>query len=365
MSTNNIAKTSLLAAVSAVKPALAVQSFLPILTTCQITGKWLTAYNDTMAIRVRTPKDLDVSGCVPGDLLQRALTSFKGDTFSIQELDGKHWVLSCGRSKLKVPVFPLGDYPFEMPTRGWSEVGDIEDLLKGMSRCLAAVGRDPTHPAQMGVTLEMEGGHSVLYSTDNFTISRQDCGVSELELPGDSPVILPTAFAEQVIALSKLFPKESVTLSVSAGALLCSFGDAAQLFCKALVDVEPMSFADVLARHVKVAAVGKMVEEVPEGMEDAVERALLVVGGEIDKVMKVSARGDTVKITATSASGESEDSLALEGASDMLGEPAHIDPVLLLRGLKSSDHIVFRDRCAVLTGDGGNYLHMIAYCSAS
>ena len=152
---------------------LATQAYIPALTHIQFDGEYATTYNDISAISVRAK--VDVEACLPGDLLIRALNSFGAENIAFQQgPKDDSLVISSGRSKLKLPVLPLSAFPYEAPdTKKASEIVLDHSILKGIERCLLSVGNDPTHPAQMGVTLDADDkGNAVLFSTDNFTISR-------------------------------------------------------------------------------------------------------------------------------------------------------------------------------------------------
>ena len=344
-----------------VRPALASQAFIPALTHIKFDGKTATAFNDVAAISVRA--NLDVQRCVPGDLLIRALGSFGGESIAFQEGKDSTIVLSSGRSKVKLPTLPVKDFPFTMT--------DDEDdagiplsaaMLKGIERCLLSVGNDPTHPAQMGVTLDVDAkGNAVLFSTDNFTISRYQTK-DKIKLPGDSPVILPTFFCEQAVGLSKTFKDNPGTLVLREDGLLISFGDAGQLFTKTLVDLEPLDFPRIVDKHCKLSGLKDQLEAIPDGFDGALGRALLVLSGEVDKVTKITMSDAGMKLSSTSAMGDSDDSMAFEG-QDAPAEPFYIDPGMLARAAKVCASMALLSKVVVLTDADVQFVHLVAHCS--
>lgn len=356
-----ITRSALLAIVQLVRPALATQDYIPALQHIKFDGEYALAFNDISAVMVKC--DVAVRRCVPGDLLIRALGSFGGESVALVYDDSKSTLLlNSGRSKLKLPTLPTNDFPFEMPIAP-DKANDIllgKDILRGIERCLISVSTDPTHPATMGVTLEAnEHGHAVLHSTDNFTISRFVTD-SAITLPGDAPVILPTFFCQQLIALSKAFPKQlNVILAVLPSGLLVDFGADAVVFSRNLIDAEPVDFPKIVGKFIGNAVLPT--DKVPDAFDSAFDRALLVQSAELDKTTEVKVRADSIALNSTSKAGDSDDEIEFKG-----GEPQVflVDPTLVVRALKQCSRIAFLPKTLVLTDETGAYTHLISHCKA-
>lgn len=360
MSTN---RDELLKVAALVRPALSNQAYIPALTHICFDGGKATTYNDVASISVKCNVGLGL--CVPGELLIKALGSFNAETVLLQE-DAKtgNLVVSSGRSKMKVPTLPMADFPLQMPT-GKPEVIELSDeVLAGVRRCLFSVGTDPTHPAQMGVTMDTEDGRCVLYSTDNFTISR--CLTNtKLKLPGDSPVILPTFFCDQLLALAKAFPKEDIDLLVYAGALVAKFGNVATLMTKTLVDTVPMDFPAVISKHLDMSKVSKSLFSIPVTLDACFNRALLVLSSEADKATKVSSSPHGLELFSKSQLGDALDEVELpEGGPDCRKLEFHVDPSLVVRAIKVCGSMAVYPRVLVLASDDAKFVHLVAHCAA-
>lgn len=362
---NTTNREALVKVVGLVRPALAAQPYIPALTHIQFNGSHATAFNDVSAIAVRAKMDLN--RCLPGDLLIRALGSFAAENilFQSNEKDGSI-VLSSGRSKLKLPTLDADKFPFELPNeKSAVEIELGAGILRGIERCLISVGSDPTHPSQMGVTLDMDdAGKAVLYSTDNFTISRFQTKAS-IDLPGDAPVILPTFFCEQLGSLGKAFPDAPVTLIVGTGYLIAEFGDAATLFSKTLVDLEAMDFPRIVQKHCHLADLKKELVAIPDSFDDAMQRALLVLGTVIDKSTKVTVTDSMLRLHSSSDIGDSDDSMAYQG-DETAGpaEPFLVDPALMARACKGCASMAFLQRVVVFADADVQFVHLVAHCNA-
>lgn len=354
-------REAILKAATLVRPAVASQAYVPSLTHIWFSGEWLTAYNDVTAIGVKGP-DLGLECCVPGDMLIKTLNSFTASEIAVQEnVKEGSLLLSAGRPKLKLHTLPAKDYPFEWPSGNSTKINLDDKILKGIERCLISVGSDPTHPAQMGVTLATDDdGCAVLYSTDNFTISRY-AAKTEIKLPADTPIILPTFFCEQLVLLSKQFD-EDVKLHIMPGCLMAVVGSSAQLFTKMVDELEAVDFEKMISRYFKVTTIKKVQQRIPDGFEPALSRALLVLSSNADKVTKVTCDGEVIKLATTSDLGDATDSLPFDG-DDAPTEPFFMDPGLVARASKVCSFITLMEKVLVLSNEDASFVHMIAHCS--
>jgi hypothetical protein len=309
----------------------------------------------------------DVGRCVPGDLLIRGLGSFGGDEISMQTGTNQELVLSSGRgAKVKLPTLELKAFPYQPPEVNAKTDAPIRidaGILKGIERCLMSVNNDPTHPAQMGVTLDSDdNGDALLFSTDNFTISRYQTK-TEVRLPGDTPVILPRFFCEQLVSLSRAFPEEKIDLFLLGGALFATFGEAAELFSKTPVDLEPLDFPTMMGKHVKLKGLKDQLFPIPDAWESAFARAMLVLGSEDDKAVEVTLGKDRIQLLSKSPMGEADDEMKYEGAEDDPDEPFHVDPGLIIRASKACAMMGFTKRVVILADKDLAFTHIIAHCS--
>lgn len=353
MPQQSVSRSSLLEAANLVKPALSNQQFVPVLSHLIFDGVSVTAFNDVSAISVRS--DLDLEGCVPGDMLLKSLSSLSGAEVVLTH-SSDSIVLACGRSKVKLPVLPLSDFPFSMPE--FEGIGLLlnSKILQGIASCLPGSGSDPTHPAQMGVTMIPVDGMIGLYATDNFTISRY-LAKSSIKIPGDVPVILPTFFCQQLLSLSKAYPDQEVRLIAEPDHLLARIGEHVHLYTKVAVQVEPLDFERVLNRHLGDENIDDGLKEIPAGFDAAIDRALMVVSGEVDKSSKITVGKGKMKLETVSGTAESLDSFTWDG-SDLL--EVRVDPGFVARSLKLGTHVAILDSAMIVT-NGDQFLHLISY----
>lgn len=354
---DDIKREELLRIANLVRPALAAQAYIPALTHISFDGRSATTFNDISAISVRCP--LEVKRLIPGELMIRALGSFNAESVLMQEDKDGAVVISSGRSKVKLPTLALDKFPLTLPEGKASEIALTAGIMAGIKQCLISVGADPTHPAQMGVTLDVDGkGRAVLYSTDNFTISRYQTN-EEIELPGDAPVILPTFFCEQLVRLASAFPRAEAALLLRPGALIAEFGnDLATLFSKTLVDLEPLDFPKIIKQHVDLVELTDLLSDIPAGFDAALDRALLVLSQEPDKATSLECSGDRITMESSSALGDSTDRFSFKSEEV---KRFKVDPVHLARAVKSCAKMAPLPRVLVLADEKAQFIHLVAH----
>lgn len=357
-------REALLKVTSLIRPALATQTFIPAYNHIAFDGDFALTHNDIAAIQVRC--DFPEPCCVPGELLIKALGSFSAESVLLQRAGNDQTLLiSSGRSKLKVPTMPLKSFPFEIPLGSDGALIHLsKEVVAAIDKCLVSVGNNPNHPATMGVTLDVDGeGCAVLFATDNYTISRHATN-TEIKLPGDSPVILPTFFCNQLIALAKIY-SDHIKLCLIPGAIMAEFGGSdpvAVLFTKTIADLEPLDFPKIIKRHVDLNRISKDLAKIPDMFDACFARQLLVLGAELDKVTQVKYDDGTVKLRSTSQVGESDESFSFSAGPDK-DLSFCVDPALVVRGSKLCSRMALGEHVLVMADDK-DFLHIIAHVSA-
>lgn len=365
-------REALLKIATLIRPALATQTFIPAYNHIAFDGHYAMTHNDITAILVKC--EFPDPCCVPGELLIKSLGSFSGGEVFLKQGSNDHTlVVSSGRSNLKLPTLPIKSFPFDFPQPGSSGEALVLDagIIEAIKLCLVSAGTNPNHPSAMGITLDMDNeGSAVLFSTDNYTISMASTK-TPVHLPGDSPVIMPTFFCNQLIALTRAFPNlvNEMTMYLLPGALLVEFGDPnmeAALFTKTIDDLAPLDFHKIIKKHIDPDNVGKRMAEIPDAFDSAFSRQLLVLGAELEKVTKVHYFDGTMRLNSASQTGECDDSFGFCGDDRKNNKPHefHIDPTFVVRGAKLCDQMFMGDRVLVMSNSKSGFLHIIAHVSA-
>lgn len=357
---SEISKEELLKVISVVSPAVSNQSFIPALSHIAFSEDRAEAYNDITAISVK--HSFPIKGCLPADLLTKALNSFSGDDVLVTEKDGAVKIAS-GRSNFKMPLLALEDFPFNLSEileeEGTASVKVTADVLKGLELCLLSVGSDPSRPAFSGVTIEQnDDGFAVLYSTNNFSISRY-ITTAKVKLPGGVPLIFPAEFCSLLISISKKFTNEVVGVVATASGLVAEW-DSVVLFTRFVSEEEPMEFEKTIENFASMSEIKKASNPIPDSFDAAFNRALVVTSSEIDKETKVTVSGGRLSLYSKGLA-EASDSMAYK-VDDI--EPFIIDPSLVVKALKACSSMSLLDKVMVLSSDNLKYVHLISHCAA-
>lgn len=360
-------RAALLRAATLVRAALSNQSYVPALMHIAFDGEWATAFNTRMAIAVRC--DANIRRMIPGTLLVQGLNSFGGKEVLLQQAEDDSFVLKSGRSKVTLPTLPLSAFPFKWPDQrsAMLQLAVTDDMASAIKRCLISVNKDASQPAQMGVTFDMtDSGKAVFFSTDNGSLSRCECSKDKVTLPGEAPVIMPLAFCEQLVSLADAFPHYPPTMFIGNGWLEVQYdaseGGAleARLFTTMPVDLDPTDFPKAVRRHCgDLASITKRTTVIPESLEPALARALLVLGNEQRKKAMATVDRGALRLRATSQMGEADDTLDLD--IDDVG-PVPIEVGLIARGIKHATRIGINETVTILVGgERHEFVHMVAH----
>lgn len=360
---SDIDRKTLAAITSMVRPALATAAYVPALTHICFDGETAVAYNDIAAIWVRA--ELGYEGCLPGEQLIRTLGTFSSDKVNIERLEDGSTLVKSGRSKIKLPTLNVDDFP--MPKIKTKDADFLQldwDIIRGIRMCLMNVGNDPTHASQMGVTLDADAdGKAVLFSTDNATISRYQTN-TDIELPGDAPIIMPTFFCQQLIGLWESFKDEGATLMLGADYLLVQFGKKkATIFSRIMPELEALDFPKQISKVVALDGLKKLLVAIPDAWESCFQRAMLVLEGQPDKITEIDGDGEGALLLHTKAPmGEADDRMVTDIA-DGFHSSVLVDPGLILRASKATAFAAITDRVTILTNEETTFVHLIAHSS--
>lgn len=348
-----INRAVLLVQLNLVKAAISKQEYIPLLTHFMFDGKAVTAYNDITAIS--TPCDADFQGCVPSELLIKTLKSMSAELITMERFS-EHVLISAGKSKIKIPALPSKDFPspfykLQEPLYLFYVNGDMR---RGIKLCLIGVGNNQAHPSEVGITLDPDYSdtEAAIYSTDNVTLSRF---VFNTDSDHFSPIILPTFFCEQLLALST--GSNDAVIEVHDGALVADFGGGSLLFTKMIDDVQPKAFEDVINRYIENGYLPT--HGIPDLFNQGFERAMLIQETEAVRDTEVNVEDGKLTLLSSSKTGEAFDTMLYDGDDIKF----HIDPTSVKRISFVTSKIALLPKVMVFTDDDEDFIHLIAHHS--
>jgi DNA polymerase III sliding clamp (beta) subunit (PCNA family) len=334
-----------------VQPAIASKEMLPILSCFCFYDDFVEAYDDVVGIRV--PCDPIFVGGVKGKLLLEFLLASRAKelSFQVPENSESEITIKAGRSKLLLPFFTQDEFAFTFP-----EVGDAQkikvtpDILSAIKAASVSLGVDPSHPWRLGVTAVFDKKGTTFYSSDSYTIS-----VTKAKTKAKKRVecIFPPRFVQLFNSISK--DDAPVAFYVSSEWVMVEFESGLWLFSRTTEEM-----------HIQVNEFKEMVESaspeepsdvvtIPKGFSHALDRALVLLSQEKDKVADFEVRGAKLFIECSTSLGRLKDSLKLEGHGHT---SAKVGVVALKKALDFAEVILFSDSCVYMRGEG--FEHFIA-----
>lgn len=318
----------LLAALKIAQPSLgAAENVLPILSHFCFIDEALYSYDDTTAIIVELKTGLTCA--LHGDTLIGLLeASAKAADVKI-ELSDAGAKLDVGTGLVKVPMLHQRDFVFSLPDEQPAfALPFSDDTARAFETCLLSVGKDTLKPEYTGVTVQVENGSPVFYSTDNATASRFRPEKKIIgRTKGFSAVIPEDACSKLLKMRSSLGRDESVQIKMGARVAIAEFpGEPPVTVVAKVLAAKPELFTEVFAAHADSA----QFFAVPEGFAAEVRKATVLLSRESVKQLVLAFSKGKVTLLASGTLGSMKTALTCESKADAgwCGSPDDLARVL-------------------------------------
>lgn len=333
-------RNELLTALKLCRPALAGNELIPVLTHYCFDTDRVFAYNDVMAIVVDA--DVGISCALPGDPLYRVVDSFSSDEVHLEEL--KTAIEIRGKTKKAKVTMPfLTSHSFLYRDPADEEIVEDLDLseetVEAIQFCLASVPDSPVLPYQMGLTISNAGW---IYASDGTTVAYADT-----DFRPKSPLLLPSAFCKQIVALTS---DETDTIALGADFAQAVFHPRMSVFTKLPFDAEVGRFEKVLDEHVpNEAVISKGAFTLPKQLLPCLDRCMAVLSGDLDKTLSVTVDGSGFDVRVESKLGTVDEQFSAK--TGIVKEAMYwFDVEVLRKCILNADKMAFlRETIALVT----------------
>lgn len=343
-------RTELTAILSKVDQAVSARDFIPVFACYCFDGTTVTAYDDVVAMQAPCPFNLH--GAIKGKLLLPWLKASKATEVDISHQDGTDIVVKAGRSELKTTVLPTTEFIFKFPDpAGAAKIALDEATIDGLRKAMFSIGRDPSHPWRLGITVHFRKQSVAFYSTDDRTATRVLLPLTPEEGMVGRLSILPPKFCEILVNSSRDDkPKE---LLITEGWVEARFDSGLRLFSRTIGGAEVTNFQKVFEM---AGSQELIVVDVPPGLERCLNRALAIIPFCTDNpytALSVS-EGKLNFRTESKSAGFATDSVPFEGHPDC---KMKVVPDMLMKAVGTATHLgIVQGLCVVLSAEGFTYL---------
>lgn len=337
-----LSRQELYDALNEVKPALATKELIEELCCCWMDGKAITAFNDTLGIRV--PFESPFTGGVRGNLLLGMLSNSRAKQVSIEPLTDGNALFKAGRTLLKLSLLPITQAVYELPKLGKEGYCPTGAFWGALQKVSIALGPNLTAPEQLGVSVAPTRAGLALYATDASTLAETFVKADWPQLK--NRITIPRAFIEQLVKLQGA----GTTLYLQGGGIAAKNPDGLLLFSR-LVDVpKPSDFE----KTINDCSKDLTFFEVPRRLHLALERASVLLATEANASLSMAIMDDRLLLQARTALGDLKDSIGLDNANGNV--QCRTNPDLIKRALEFADDIAMSEQVTLLRAKNFRYV---------
>jgi len=241
----------------------------------------------------------------------------------------------------------MKDFVFELPNTKNAIELELEALVSSAFRiCTASMGLDPAHPWRLGVTLFFEANAMHFYASDGFSGTRVVVSCEGLDPWAGTTVVMPPRFVELFIDASKR--DEPSLLLIAKEWVEVTFKSGLRLFSRTVGEGDIEKFKGAFTTSITKGR-DMNPQALPEGFTGYLDRALVVLEGQTDKVATFTILDGKLRITAESSIGKFDDEVSFEGHKNITVKAS---PELLKAALEGVEKMSFTDQCVYLQGPG-------------
>lgn len=359
-------REELLAKLNIASLAVHSQDFIPILAHFCFDGKYVTAYDDVIAIRI--PCGSNFACALEADTILKLLNKVPSEEITLAFTPEKIMFFRAKSggtgTRVRLPFIDEENFIFKFPNlkaASGAKLSDAvaEQFFTGIQCCLTSIGDSSHHPAAMGITLDYdnEEGLLYLYSTNDKSISRYE--VKKWPLMEIRKIILPTSFCKAILKASEEYGCEEVKIYVGKGYAIVTFAGSCRMYCKLVNNKDPLDFEDIIRKHLP-RSYAEESKPIPDELIDVFDRSLIILSPNLNKFVKVVVSMKKLTITAESKLGRMKDTAHFRKSWGREEISYYIDTNLVLDALKGSDLYKMHITDLVTIFIGEDYLHLIA-----
>ena len=277
----------------------------------------LTSYDLEKGVRISVNVEVEEEGsyAIEANKFYQTLKLFDGDEISLTVAKNRAVTLECGSSVFSMTAIEGEDFPEIPRLTSDNEFSLRQSVLKNMlGKVLFSMAVNDNRPFLNGAHMKIEGQRMTLVSCDSFRLSKISANVEILDQSGASQdvniqYVIPNKTVNELYR--QLSDREESTVQVITTKKNIIFNLNGYTFFSKLIDSQYMDYDRMIIKnHTIHITVDK------EMLCSALDRASIVteekIAGTNHAFVKLTAEGDTLKISAISDVSSLNDAVPIE-----------------------------------------------------
>ena len=277
----------------------------------------LTCSDGSLVIEYTNAADIQEEGqaVLPGRLFTELIRKMPAGNVSITVSDQRTASIRCMKNRSNLAIMNAAEYPEINPLKSGTLVKIPQKKLKDMiSHVVFAIASDESRQILTGSLLEVSRSEARMVALDGFRLSMQKL-FQPFELPEETDVVKAIIPGKVLNELSRILPDDDAFCSMmfSQNRMQCTFGNIR--LSSVLLAGEYIDYRRILPTEFRSEARADRA-----AVAEAIERASLMAREGKNNLIKMSFRGDVLKISSNAELGDVEE----EMEASLVGDPVEI-----------------------------------------
>ena len=269
----------------------------------------LTCSDGAMSIEYTNAADVYEDGQVvlPGKILTELIRKMPGGTVSVSVENQRTATIRCQKARSNLAIMSAAEYPEIMHLKHYQTVKIPQKKFRDMiSHVTFAIATDENRQILTGCLLEVSRNEARLVSLDGFRLAMQKL-FQPFDLPDDTEMVKVIIPGRVINEMSRIIPEDDAfcTLIFDQGRMQCMFGNIR--ISSVLLAGEYIDYRRIIPSEFKTMA--KMNRVV---VSDAIDRASLMAREGKSNLVKMSFRGNLLRISSNAELGDVEEEMDTE-----------------------------------------------------
>ena len=269
----------------------------------------LTCSDGSLSIEYTNVAQVEEEGqtVLPGRLFTELIRKMPGGETYISVQNNRSASIRCQKAKSNLSIMNAVEYPEIMALKSFCPIKIPQKKLKEMiSRVSFAVATDESRQILTGCLLEVSRNEARLVALDGFRLAMQKV-FQPFELPADRETVKAIIPGKVINELSRILPEDDAfcTLQFDQGRMQCVFGNIR--LSSVLLAGEYIDYRRIIPVDFKTRVKANRLT-----VSDAIDRASLMAREGKSNLIKMSFRGQILRISSNAEMGDVEEEMEME-----------------------------------------------------